>query len=121
MRPPQLASMARTIPFDALPSAFDDFITGRIKGRVVVASDAALLALTFLGAVASILLVLNFAPRICIVVAGLCFLSFIGAAQDFASYQSDGMLLEAAFISFFLAPRGLRPGLAPRDPPSRFP
>jgi putative YhdH/YhfP family quinone oxidoreductase len=40
MRPPQLASMARTIPFDALPSAFDDFITGRVKGRVVVAIGA---------------------------------------------------------------------------------
>ena len=37
MRPPQLASMARTIPFEALPSAFDDFTSGRIKGRVVVA------------------------------------------------------------------------------------
>jgi putative YhdH/YhfP family quinone oxidoreductase len=36
MRPPQLASMARTIPFEALPSAFDDFIASRVKGRVVV-------------------------------------------------------------------------------------
>ena len=43
-----------------------------------------------------------------------------GSAQDFASYQSDGMLLEAAFISFFLAPRGVRPGLGAHDPPSRF-
>jgi hypothetical protein len=56
-----------------------------------------------------VLLVLNVAPRLCIAVAAVCFLSFIGAARDFASYQSDGMLLEAAFISFFLAPRGLRP------------
>jgi acrylyl-CoA reductase (NADPH) len=40
MRPPQLASMARTIPFDALPSAFDDFIAGRVKGRVVVSIGA---------------------------------------------------------------------------------
>jgi len=32
MRPPQLASMARTIPFEALPSAFDDFIASRVKG-----------------------------------------------------------------------------------------
>jgi putative YhdH/YhfP family quinone oxidoreductase len=36
MRPPQLATMARTIPFEALPSAFDDFIASRVKGRVVV-------------------------------------------------------------------------------------
>ncbi|MGZ6163736.1 MAG: hypothetical protein ACXWLS_10430, partial [Myxococcaceae bacterium] len=74
-------------------------------------SDVALLAVVLLGAAASVLLVLNLAPRLCIAVAGVCFLSFIGAAQDFASYQSDGMLLEAAFISFVLAPRGLRPRL----------
>src|SRR5689334_638850 len=72
----------------------------------ISASDGALLAVTLLGAAASVLLALNLAPRACIAVAGLCFLSFIGAAQDFASYQSDGMLLEAAFVSLFLAPRG---------------
>ena len=85
----------------------------------ISASDAALLAVTLLGAAASVLLVLNLAPRLCIAVAGLCFLSFTGSAQDFASYQSDGMLLEAAFISFFLAPHGLRPRLGAGDPPSR--
>jgi lipase maturation factor 1 len=84
----------------------------------ISASDAALLAVTLLGGVASVLLVLNLAPRLCIAVAGACFLSFIGAAQDFASYQSDGMLLEAAFISLFLAPRGVRPRLGATDPPS---
>ncbi|HEY6911317.1 MAG TPA: lipase maturation factor family protein [Myxococcales bacterium] len=83
-------------------------------------SDAALLGITLLGAAASVLLTLNLAPRACIAVAFACFLSFVGSAQDFASYQSDGMLLEAAFISFFLAPRGLRPGLGAHDPPSRF-
>jgi lipase maturation factor 1 len=82
------------------------------------ASDVALLAVVLLGAAASVLLVLNVAPRLCVAVAAVCFLSFIGAAQDFASYQSDGMLLEAAFISFFLAPRGLRPRLGAADPPS---
>ena len=85
----------------------------------ISASNAALLAVTLLGAAASVLLVLNLAPRLCIAVAGVCFLSFIGSAQDFASYQSDGMLLEAAFISLFLAPRGFRPRLGAGDPPSR--
>src|SRR5262249_13462502 len=84
----------------------------------ISSTNAALLAVTLLGAAASLLLVLNIAPRICIAVAGACFLSFIGTAQDFASYQSDGMLLEAAFISLFLAPRGLRPRLGATDPPS---
>ncbi len=85
----------------------------------ISASDTALIAVTLLGAAASVLLALNVAPRACIAVAGLCFLSFTGSAQDFASYQSDGMLLEAAFISFFFAPRGLRPRLGAADPPSR--
>ncbi len=87
----------------------------------ISASDGALLAVTVVGVVASALLALNVAPRVSIVVAGVCFLSFVGAAQDFASYQSDGMLLEAAFISFFLAPRGLRPRLGVADPPSPLP
>ena len=82
-------------------------------------ADGALLTVTFLGAAASVLLVLNLVPRLATAVAAVCFLSFIGAAQDFASYQSDGMLLEAAFISLFLAPRGLRPRLGAAAPSSR--
>src|SRR5919198_5237729 len=78
----------------------------------ISASDAALLAVTLLGAAASVLLVLNLAPRVCIGVAGVCFLSFIGSAQDFASYQSDGMLLEAAFISLFLGRKDQAPSRA---------
>ena len=85
----------------------------------ISSSDGALLTVTLLGAAASVLLVLNLAPRISIAVAGVCFLSFIGSAEDFASYQSDGMLLEAAFISLFVAPRGLRPRLGAADPSSR--
>src|SRR5215813_3068263 len=85
----------------------------------ISSTNAMLLAVTLLGAAASLLLVLNVAPRACIAVAGICFLSFIGTAQDFASYQSDGMLLEAAFISLFLAPRGLRPRLGAADPAPR--
>ena len=48
-----------------------------------------------------------------------CFLSFVSAAQDFSGYQSDGMLLEAGFLSLFLAPAGFRPGLGRAHPPSR--
>jgi hypothetical protein len=83
-------------------------------------SDGALLAVALLGAAASVLLTLNLAPRASLLVAFVCFLSFVGAAQDFASYQSDGMLLEAAFLSLFLAPGGLRPELGAADPPRRF-
>jgi lipase maturation factor 1 len=49
----------------------------------------------------------------------VCFLSFIAAAQDFASYQSDGMLLEAGFVCLFLAPPGFWPGLGRKNPPTR--
>src|SRR5438132_738269 len=84
-------------------------------------SDFALTAVTLAGAAAALLLILNLAPRISLAVAFVCFLSFIAGAQDFASYQSDGMLLEAGFISLFLAPGGLRPGLGEDDPPSRLP
>ncbi len=81
--------------------------------------DAALTALVACGLVASALLVLNVWPRATIAACGVLFLSFVAAAQDFSGYQSDGMLLEAAFLSLFFAPRGFRPGLAASQPPSR--
>jgi hypothetical protein len=43
----------------------------------------------------------------------------VSAAQDFSSYQSDGMLLEAGIISLFFAPSGFLPGLGRTHPPSR--
>ena len=36
MRPRHLAELTRTIPFDDLPKAFDDFINAKVRGRVVV-------------------------------------------------------------------------------------
>ena len=68
-------------------------------------------ALCWVGLAASVLLVLNLWPRGMLAVCFVAFLSFIAAAQDFSSYQSDGMLLEAGFISLFFAPPGFRPGL----------
>ena len=72
-----------------------------------------------IGLVASVLLVLNLWPRGTIVICLVVFLSFISAAQDFASYQSDGMLMAAGFLSLFFAPAGMRPGLGEKAPPSR--
>jgi lipase maturation factor 1 len=80
--------------------------------------DPALTALVALGIVASCALILNLWPRASLAVAALCFLSFVAAARDFSSYQSDGMLLEAGFLSLFFAPPGLRPGLGAAHPPS---
>jgi hypothetical protein len=83
------------------------------------ASDHALMAVCVVGIVASVLLMLNVSPRGALMVCLVAFVSFIGAAQVFASYQSDGMLLEAGFISLFFAPAGWRPGWGTSDPPSR--
>ncbi len=83
------------------------------------ASDAMLTAIVWTGLAASIAITLNLWPRGAMAIAALCFVSFVSAAQDFSSYQSDGMLLEAAVLSVFLAPPGLRPGLGAHHPPTR--
>jgi hypothetical protein len=82
------------------------------------ASDRTLLAVCIVGMFASVLLVLNICPRGMLVMCLIAFVSFISTARDFASYQSDGMLLEAGFISLFFAPSGCRPRLGILDPPS---
>jgi lipase maturation factor len=82
-------------------------------------SDRAVLILCWVGLIASICVVLNLWPRLSLLVCFICFLSFVSVAQEFASFQSDGMLLEAGFIALFFAPAGLRPGLGAASPPSR--
>jgi hypothetical protein len=83
------------------------------------ASNYALLAFCWLGLLASVLITLNIFPRGMLLLCFICFLSFVSAASDFSGYQSDGMLLEAGFLSIFLAPPGFRPGLGASSPPIR--
>jgi hypothetical protein len=83
-------------------------------------TDKTLTLIVALGIVASLLLVLNIWPRLTIAACTILFMSCIAALQDFSSYQSDGMLLEAGFLSLFVAPGGVRPGLGASAPPSRF-
>jgi hypothetical protein len=78
-----------------------------------------LTALCWMGMVASLLLAVNAWPRGMLLICFVCFLSFVSTAQDFSSYQSDGMLLEAGFIALFFAPRGLRPRFGSATPASR--
>jgi hypothetical protein len=78
-----------------------------------------LMLVCWLGLLASIAVLFNFWPRISLLICLVCYLSFVAAAQDFSGYQSDGMLLEAGFISLFFAPPGLRPGLAEEHRPTR--
>src|SRR2546427_476248 len=82
-------------------------------------SSHVLLVLCWLGMFASLLLVLNIWPRAVLVFCLGCFLSFVSGAQDFSGYQSDGMLLEAGFISLSLAPPGIFPGWGRVRPPIR--
>lgn len=73
-----------------------------------------LTAVCWVGMGASLVLTMNVWPRGMLALCFVCFLSFVSAAQDFSSYQSDGMLLEAGFIALFFAPPGIRPGLRPQ-------
>jgi hypothetical protein len=84
------------------------------------AGDHALTIVVGAGIVCSLLLTANVWPRLTTALCTVLFLSCIAALQAFSAYQSDGMLLEAGFISCWFAPRGVRPGLAAADPPSRF-
>jgi hypothetical protein len=83
------------------------------------AGNHALMAVCWVGLLASVLLIINIFPRVMLLVCFACFISFVSAASDFSGYQSDGMLLEAGFISLFLAPPGFRIGLAANSPPMR--
>jgi len=106
-----LQAVARAFPiakYDVAPTVF-----------WLTASDHALMAVTWIGAVASLLVFLNLWPRASLLVCFVCFVSFVSSARDFSGYQSDGMLLAAGFISLFFAPPGLRPGLGRAHPASR--
>ncbi len=83
------------------------------------AGNHALMLITWVGMMASVAVIFNLWPRLSLTICLVCFLSFVAAAQDFSGFQSDGMLLEAGFISLFFAPRGLRPGLGAAHAPSR--
>ena len=82
------------------------------------AGDVALAIVVGAGMIASVLLTVNVWPRLTTALCTVLFLSCIAALQDFSSYQSDGMLLEAGFIACWFAPAGVRPRLGAYDPPS---
>ena len=82
-------------------------------------SDRMLMAIFWVGLIASVILVFNLWPRGMLLICFVSYLSFVAAAQDFSGYQSDGMLLEAGFISLFFAPPGFWPGLGGSNSPSR--
>ena len=106
-----LAAVARTLPSSRYwyaPSLF-----------WISSSSQMLMIVTWIGIAASIVAFLNLWPRLAFFVCFVCFLAFVSSSGEFSSYQSDGMLLEAGFISLFFAPPGLRPGWGASRPPSR--
>ncbi|HSU18959.1 MAG TPA: hypothetical protein VLI45_04380, partial [Acidobacteriaceae bacterium] len=56
-----------------------------------------LMAVMWIGLLASVAAFLNIWPRVSLLVCWVCFLAFVSSSSDFSSYQSDGMLLEAGF------------------------
>jgi hypothetical protein len=81
------------------------------------ASDHALRLGAVAGAVLSVGLVLDVAPRWCLVACWALYLSFVSIAQDFLSFQWDNLLLETAFFALFVTPGGLRPRQTPPPHP----
>jgi lipase maturation factor 1 len=82
-------------------------------------STSMLLAVTWIGLIASIVALVNVWPRLSFFVCFVCFLSFVTATEVFSMYQSDGMLLEAGFLALFYAPGGILPGWGAEQPPPR--
>ncbi len=85
----------------------------------ISSSDAALVTVTWIGLIASVIAFFNLWPRLTFFLCWICFLSFVAASSTFSSYQSDGMLLEAGFLALFFAPPGLSPGWGAAHPPPR--
>jgi predicted DCC family thiol-disulfide oxidoreductase YuxK len=80
-------------------------------------SDTALRLLPAAGALLSLGLIFNVAPRYSLIGAWLLYVSFGCVGQTFMSFQWDNLLLETAFFSFFITPGGLRPKPAPPPHP----
>jgi lipase maturation factor 1 len=72
-------------------------------------SDSFLYGLCGAGVVLSLLLIVEVAPVICLILLWALYLSISVAGQVFMNFQWDTLLLEAGFLSIFLAPLQLFP------------
>lgn len=90
----------------------------RAPGLFWINSGAGMItAVAWLGWLAAAALVLNFWPRLMLVVCWVSFLSFVTVLRVFSQTQVDQLMLETALLCFFFAPAGLRPGLGADGPP----
>jgi uncharacterized membrane protein YphA (DoxX/SURF4 family) len=83
------------------------------------ASDATLRTACLVGFVLAASLVLGLWPRVTLALSAISYASFVTVSQEFSGFQSEGLLIEMALVGMYLAPRGFRPGLGERSPPSR--
>ena len=81
------------------------------------ASDVALRAICIAGTFCSLLAIVGLVPVGALAGSWLCYLSLIGAGQNFLSFQWDSLLLEAGFIALLMAPWRWR--LRASGPPPR--
>lgn len=72
-------------------------------------SDVMLYALCVLGLVMSALVFVEWVIVPALALAWVAYLSIVTVGQDFLSFQWDALLLEAGFLSIFLAPPGVGP------------
>ena len=71
------------------------------------------------GSVLAALLILGIAPRPCLALLWWLYLSLTTVSRDFLGFQWDNLLLEAGFLSIFVAPRQWLPRFSREAPPSR--
>jgi lipase maturation factor 1 len=70
----------------------------------IAASDGFLRALNIAGIIVAALLLVGAAPRICLVLLWLIYLSLATVCGVFLQFQWDALLLETGFLAIFLAP-----------------
>ncbi|HEY1663136.1 MAG TPA: lipase maturation factor family protein [Verrucomicrobiae bacterium] len=71
------------------------------------------------GSVLAVILIVGIAPAPCLFLLWLIYLSLTTVGGDFLGFQWDNLLLETGFLSIFLAPRQMRPGISREGLPSR--
>ena len=105
------------LPARVLLTRVDSLADAPTLFRWIEPSDGALRALAIAGAVLSLALAGNLAPRWCLVALWVLYLSFVTVGQEFFAFQWDNLLLETAVLAILLAPGGLRPRAAPAPHP----
>ncbi|MDX2054257.1 MAG: lipase maturation factor family protein [Polyangiaceae bacterium] len=80
-------------------------------------SDTTLILLCVAGAAFALALMAGVVPRLCLFACYVMYLSLASVCQDFLWFQWDSLLLEASFLSVFLAPMCVRQSLTALRPP----